>query len=464
MSILGQKGSIDAECSDFSFLKVKTKDPEPSAVPSETPSLSLVPTAGPTISFAPSISMNPSLLPSTSPTKVPTSSPTKSPTGEPSVSPSRLPSRAPSPLPTTSRPPSLSPSKSSHPTDEPTLSAYPSPSPSLSQEPSLSTRPSTSTRPTADRFPSFAPTSDPSGSPSQDPTRDGSPTSNPSPPPTGTPTLCEDDLDWKFPDSAYPNLSCESIKTDNACNIFSKPPYIANGKSAKDACCMCGGSIYLELPSSHPSQCNDVPNWKDSNGLKCDDYMDTQLCSTQNVTGTNDLFASDACCCCGGGQHKSFSPSSSPTRIPSLFPSDTPTMNPTIDPSMMPTNIPTVTPSKRPSSSPTQCKDDSNWITQIQRKGATCYDVNLVTALCNTITERVNGKSVRDACCACGGSAYATGSPTSRPQCFDVPNWKDEQGFRCNKYITYAMCNSNVPGEGGIFGKDACCNCKELFY
>jgi len=304
----------------------------------------------------------------------------------------------------------------------------------------LSTQPSISSEPTIDKTPSDEPTVQPSKTPSFGPTGDGSPSSTPTEHPTGSPTECVDDPSWITPpDSEYSNLSCEDVTSEKLCDLLDEPPYIINGKGAKGACCECGGSVYFDVPTSQPSQCEDVTDWKDAYNLTCHDYMTDGLCGT-SVVGMNGLLAREACCCCGGGAHVSSKPS--------------------VQPSMIPSNVPTVFPSNFPSSSPSICRDDTMWITVNEpRKGLACADVTARPDYCEILDEIVNGKSVNQACCQCGGSRYSTVSPTVSPTCVDVLGWIDLDNGTCDDYVTPNMCNTSVPGTNGLLAREACCNC-----
>jgi len=113
--------------------------------------------------------------------------------------------------------------------------------------------------------------------------------------------------------------------------------------------------------------CTDSPeDWHDSNGtaFNCDWYGNgTDRCSNFGDVYENDgKTANQACCVCGGGRNENDLSSSSPSKILSERPSDPPTKTPsempsdppTKTPSEMPSDPPTKTPSEMPSDPPTK--------------------------------------------------------------------------------------------------------------
>ena len=121
------------------------------------------------------------------------------------------------------------------------------------------------------------------------------------------------------------------------CDLFdSQSVYIYLGKTAGEACCLCGGSDFQvvspsEVPSDEPSHapstsaapggvtlapsaCNDVVGWElvvdgISFGIGCDDVVGTDTngdnfdnCDSGGSDG-NGQTALAACCLCGGGTH-----------------------------------------------------------------------------------------------------------------------------------------------------------------
>ena len=53
------------------------------------------------------------------------------------------------------------------------------------------------------------------------------------------------------------------------------------GISATDACCACGGGVPIQLFT-----CSDVPEWRSTNSLTCQDFEDMYLCSDHCVPST----------------------------------------------------------------------------------------------------------------------------------------------------------------------------------
>ncbi len=245
---------------------------------------------------------------SMSPTQSPSILPTTTPTLSPSISPSALPTFSPSILPTT--PPTLSPS------------FLPSTPPTLS--------------------PSILPTTPPTLGPSVSPST--LPTSVPSPTPSQSPTICVDDTDWK--DKTGDN--CEEYRKHRRdldvgeydgyywCEVYG---YLENnGKSARTACCICGGGMHLSAyPSTSPapslitvspqptvSECEDEDEyeWYDYEGSPCSWYnLHPKWCDTVGDHEENLLGKSpqEACCVCGGGKHipspVTLSPSGPPSQV-----------------------------------------------------------------------------------------------------------------------------------------------------
>lgn len=375
---------------------------------------SAAPSSKPTLSrhpsAAPTISHAPSL--SQHPTVSPTASPSKRPTAIPSKSPSSKPSSLPSSNPTKSQHPSQSPSKSSAPSSSPSVSQKPSPSPTKLP----SSMPSNSLAPSAGPSISHAPSN--------------------SMAPSENPSTCIDDPTYSFDADGFSG-NCSSFVTTDLCDTFDKPQFYVNGKGPKEACCICEGGNHIEAPSEMPSSCEDLPGWT-TDLIGCDNAG--VFC---NSTATDENYGAtfaEACCACGGGKHVFFAPSPVPSSIPS--------------------------------STPTACQNDSNWessgIVNVK-----CGDVENNTNLCiNNIFANTayNGKTVRDACCICGGTINSSVSPTSTPStipsaspstCESVPGW-NINGFDCGFFDNSpSLCTLSIV-EDDVYeytAAVACCAC-----
>jgi hypothetical protein len=199
---------------------------------------------------------------------------------------------------------------------------------------------------------------------------------------------CSDDPEGWY-DSDGERYSCEWYASNsNSCANYGDG-YANFGKTANQACCVCGGGArgtaptkttvspsispsesITTPPSAPPTEvCTDSPeNWHDSNGtaFNCDWYgKSTDRCSNFGDVYENEddgKTANQACCVCGGGRNQNDQSSSSPTKIPSAMPSDPPTKipsempsdPPTKIPSDMPSDIPTKIASEMPSDPPTK--------------------------------------------------------------------------------------------------------------
>ena len=272
-------------------------------------------------------------------------------------------------------------------------------SPSASLSPSHSARPTISTKPSsAADAESSHPTISIGPSTSVIPTSSISPSIEPSEYKEclNSPVVWHDSDGKEFNCTWYASTDDDDdITSDvNRCDQYgdSKPNF---GKTATDACCVCGGGIsgpssvpsLSSFPSisiepsvsskpsneegySEPSQsptetnlpteaeCFEVPKgWHDSDGeqyncawygigLRCQNYGD----SHRNPGRT----AKEACCQCGGGTE--IAPSAQPTQTPSIStkPSLAPSSSPSSKPSTssQPSASPSLLPSKGPSSMP----------------------------------------------------------------------------------------------------------------
>jgi hypothetical protein len=292
-------------------------------------------------------------LASAEPSFMPSQMPSSSMHPSASGAPSSNPSAAPSEV------PSLSSNPSAFPSGFPSLSSNPSSLPSLipSYIPSISPSsvPSSSSKPS--NFPSSRPSDVPSFVPSV--------SSQPSLLPSAKPSECKDEPDWAI----FQNFGCENVTevveknfNKDFCNFIGSQNFISNGKSVYEACCICGGSKYIPIaPSATPSV--------------------------------------------------SYNPSAAPskTALPSTSPSD--------GPSSLPSSSPSISPSALPSFQPSKCPNEPGWVTP---SGEGCGDVELLAEHTPTACQLfasfyINGKTVFEACCICGGSDLFQVQPSSLP-------------------------------------------------
>lgn len=85
--------------------------------------------------------------------------------------------------------------------------------------------------------------------------------------------------------------------------------YANFGKTAFQACCVCGGAqddggMLSDDPMQNESGCYDLPNWYDSTEDGCNWYAnEDSYCDDYgtNFSDGNGIVAADACCICGGG-------------------------------------------------------------------------------------------------------------------------------------------------------------------
>ena len=232
-------------------------------------------------SLSPSVSEAPSLKPSWTPSELPSLTPSSAPSLLPSSSPSML--------------PSLKPSTS--PSDIPSTNPSGKPSNLLSQSPSIE--------------PSQVPSTSPSDVPSTNPS--DSPSLLPSSEPSSQPSVCVDDPNWIYPVPMGGTLTCSD--STFVCVDATVAAFRVNDKTSAEACCGCGGSIYVSVPpslspssepSSRPSDCLDVVGWSTTHSgvtYDCTDMTSSGVCTLVTTAGTGGYTASQACCNCSGGQH-----------------------------------------------------------------------------------------------------------------------------------------------------------------
>ncbi len=181
-----------------------------------------------------------------------------------------------------------------------------------------------------------------------------------------------------------------------------------------------------ECSGDNEGSCSDSPSgWYDKGGPKydCQWYAKRKRCKKYGGKFRNfGKTAKQACCVCGGGVRDN-----APSSVPSAEPSPAPTVGfssiPTIEPSF--SSIPTVaassTPSVKPSAAPGECYDfPSGWYD----KGGPKYDCQWYAKgkRCKKYGGKFRnfGKTAKQACCVCGGGIWNF-APTSAPTSTSAP-------------------------------------------
>lgn len=173
-------------------------------------------------------------------------------------------------------------------------------------------------------------------------------------------------------------------------------------------------------PSSQPSECIDEEGWVVGGipgvdkyaGLSCEELNTTNANSwcdaVMNEPNSTYLgkAVDEACCACHGSTFKTTYPSSKPTALPSK------------------SSFPTVEPI--PSSQPSDCVDEPGWFFYTNNdKMLGCFDltVTLEEDMCERF-ENIdsNGKTVRSACCICGGGMHHSREPSLVPTISQMPS------------------------------------------
>jgi len=275
-------------------------------------------------------------------------------------------------------------------------------------------------------------------------------------PPTVTPTLelpCSDSpSEWYDEDGEEYN--CGWYSNLGRCDLYGDR--FANfGKTAKQACCDCGGGERIplsgtdqptKLTSSSPSA-SPVDASSDNPSMK--------VSSNPSAAPTTVPV-----------------PSTSPTTVPTKSPikavstaptsteSNAPTLNPTL--SSGPSTGTTSAPSATSSLSPTEsvCTDTGGWYDS----GGPFYDCDWYenNDNCSRYGEFFQnyGQIAKEACCVCGGG-------TTNRECTDIDDWNDSGGrqYTC---AWYAAGNGRCAVYGGLYSNNghtansACCACKNL--
>jgi len=262
--------------------------------------------------------------------------------------------------------------------------------------------------------------------------------------------------------------------------------YAVDGKTAAEACCVCGGGANVK------SQCVDTVGWKDTDGDECSDYLKYQFCSASGGYGSgwhsdwgvftnysvDNVSATDACCACGGGAKSETGSSTVPnvTRHTlndcackkywaysgSNFTCNTSCCNPDNDQngdwcmvansscedsgfgycreSRPSAGVCHDTPLGWKDSTGSSCSDYStaNYCTETGEEGSDWH------ADWGTIEDYKNqGHTAATACCGCGGgSMIASSENATSTNCTDAPEWSDSDGDSCVDYGEDSWCNS----------------------
>eukprot|EP00979_Chaetoceros_neogracilis_P011724 scaffold2958_cov177-Chaetoceros_neogracile.AAC.1 len=232
--------------------------------------------------------------------------------------------------------------------------------------------------------------------------------------------------------------------------------------------------------------CTDSPeDWHDSNGtaFNCDWYGNgTDRCSNFGDVYENDgKTANQACCVCGGGRNEndlsssspskilSERPSDPPTKAPSEMPSDPPTKTPsempsdppTKSPSEMPSDPPTKNPSEMPSDPPTKFPSDvpSDPPTKFLSEIPTQVPSEKLTLAPNTkLPTQVPSAIVSSA------PSITTSGSNAPAGCADDPlGWYDIVGDNCAWYAEGNRCASYGDSyeNFGTTANVACCTCQQ---
>lgn len=106
---------------------------------------------------------------------------------------------------------------------------------------------------------------------------------------------------------------------------------------------------------------------------------------------------------------------------PSLLPSSEPSSS--SEPSLLPSSEPSVVPSNDPSSTPSSCIDDHEWEIEIPVTAGflvsySCDSIRNPTKDCDSLNiffDSNTRKTIKQACCICGGSADESGAPSISP-------------------------------------------------
>ena len=296
--------------------------------------------------------------------------------------------------------------------------------------------------------PSLSPTSTPTSSPSAEPTSSPSahplitPTAKPSSSPSSVPTLeCFDVNNWY--DSDGPGFDCtwysaEDYYCTNYGHLFEN-----FGKTANEACCICGGGSHSsDAPSSAPSSNpSDVPSLQPSSRPSLEP---SAIPSDEPSSTPSDEPSSTP------SDEPSSNPTSQPSAEPSLSPTSTPTSSPSAEPTSSPSAHPSITPTAKPSSSPSSAPSSNpSDVPSLQPSSRPSLEPSAIPS-----DEPSYSPSFAP-------SMEHSVAPTL--ECFDVNNWYDSDGpgFDCTWYSAKDYCTNygHLYENFGKTANEACCIC-----
>ena len=273
---------------------------------------------------------------------------------------------------------------------------------------------------------------------------------------------CDDYEGWNWVGN-----SCESI-VDGQCD-FVNSFFEFNGMRANEACCKCGGGVENNICENEPGwYWGGNPMFTCANSVRTD--ADCQLIS-RTFSPFNGKTATEACCVCGGGTHVG-----PVTPSPTNNPTTSPTTSPTSEPTKSASDHPTSSPTTNPTDSPTEkCFDEPGWYwggNPIHTCANTLSEAFCDTI---SDLGSFKGKTAAHACCVCGGGAHIaapsdppSSSPSeifssapSRAPCEHDERWyyMGNEEFTC-EVVTPAFCpNVNLHPQNGLYASEACCLC-----
>jgi len=148
--------------------------------------------------------------------------------------------------------------------------------------------------------------------------------------------------------------------------------------TANEACCACGGGTSeapADDPAETPG-CSDSPsNWRDSDDATCGFYAKDTNCADygDSYAGIDGKTANQACCICGGGLDPN-GEGTNPTPPPAPLPTPPPAPLPTPPPAPLPTPPPVPSPNNPPpTEEPDNCFSGHSEV-MVEGKGVTQMD------------------------------------------------------------------------------------------
>lgn len=245
----------------------------------------------------------------------------------------------------------------------------------------------------------------------------------------------------------------------------------ADGLTALDACCACGGGTKSLTTLTPLDECSDVPrDWRTvGDQLSCKDFEERTLCTAAGGIGRgwnyswggdltdkvsiDGLSAAEVCCACGGPKNRSQVPQQGTCR-----------------------------------NAPFDWQDQAGDSCSDYRRNEFCIESGEVgpgwSAAWGGINQYRSGDDIPAtlACCTCGGGETVTDEELAAeynniiaPGCVDRSNWTNTRGDNCYDYFINGYCNGTAkPGIGwsdsfgpielyadlsGTTALDACCIC-----